>query len=119
MRGREAVVGFAATAKSENQARIIAGAVQMLARQPATEPLVEVSAPGPLMGHSRRGVAVAAAPLDYVAWTERVATFAGRPELKNSSLTLWINGAFSTWAKRELAAAGWTVRESPDQTKGR
>jgi hypothetical protein len=119
VRGRDAVVGFAATARSENQARIIAGAVQMLARQHATEPLVELSAPGPLMGRTRRGVSVAAAPLDYVAWTERVATFARRPELKNASLTLWISGAFSPWAKRELAAAGCTVRENPDQVKAR
>jgi len=50
--------------------------------------------------------------VDYVSWTERVASFAKNPEfLAIPQRTLWITGKLSPRAKKELEAAGWTVHE--------
>lgn len=109
--GRDQVVAFAATATSEDQARLINGAVQMLARYHATvEPLAQLAAPGPVIGRDRDGSLVVAAPLDYVAWTERMSLFARRSELQAKRRLAWITGDFSPRAKQELEAAGWTLR---------
>ena len=37
----------------------------------------------------------------------------GRPDLKAKERTVWLTGTLSPRAKRELAAAGWTVRAEP------
>jgi hypothetical protein len=109
--GRDQIVVFAARAQTEDAARLAASAATMLATSHAAQPLARVSAPGPLAGRKRDGALIVPAPLDYVAWTERVATFAKRPELRAKSRTAWVTGTVSPRAKTEMAAAGWTVRE--------
>lgn len=114
VKGRDQVVTFAAAAGTEDRARLIVEAVGMLARHHATvEPLVQVSAPGPIVARTKAGALLVPAPLDYVPWTESVAKFAGRPDLKLKERTVWLTGTLSPRAKRGLAAAGWTVREEP------
>jgi hypothetical protein len=113
VKGRDQVVAFAAAAASEDRARLIVGVAQMLARYHATiEPLAQVSAPGPIIARTRAGVVLVPAPLDYVPWTEPVAAFARRPDLKAKERTVWLTGKLSPVAKREFAAAGWTIREA-------
>jgi hypothetical protein len=51
------------------------------------------------------------APLDYVAWTERVARLSKRKDLAGTPRVVWIPGTFSPRAKKELAAAGWALHE--------
>jgi hypothetical protein len=111
LRGREQIVAFASRAPSEDVARIVGGAVAMLLDQHKKAPLTQVSAPGPIVGRGRDGALIVPAPVDHVAWTERAARFARRPELAAKSRTVWISGHFSPRAKKELAAAGWTTRE--------
>jgi hypothetical protein len=117
--GREQIVAFAGRAPSEDAARLAASAAAMLAAYHAAHPLVQVSAPGPLAGRGRDGAVIVPAPLDYVAWTERVAAFARRPELRAKSRTAWVTGTVSPRAKTEMAAAGWGVREGPQPATAR
>jgi hypothetical protein len=110
--GREQIVAFAARAPNEDLARIIAGAAAMLQSYHSwIQPLAQVAAPGPIVGRTGDGSPIVPAPLDYVAWTERVATFAKRADLSAKSRTAWIGGAFSPRARREFAAAGWAIQE--------
>jgi len=72
-------VALAANAASEDQAHFIAEAMQMLVRfQTTAEPLDTVTARGTVTARTRRGAVVVPAPVDYVAWTQRVAEFARR-----------------------------------------
>lgn len=112
VKGRDQVVAYAATAASEDQARLIVKAVDMLARYHATaQPLVQLAAPGPIVARTKTGTTLVGAPLDYVAWTEQAGTFAHRPDLKAKDRTLWLTGTFSPRAKQEFQAARWTLRE--------
>src|SRR5439155_10125502 len=77
--GRDAVVIFAAAARTQDETRFVAGAVNMLARyHEAVAPIAQVSAPGPILGRTVAGTLVVPVPVDYIAWTERVARFPHR-----------------------------------------
>ena len=110
--GRDAVVALAANAASEDQAHFIAEAMQMLVRYQTTAgPLNTVTARGTVTARTRRGAVVVPAPVDYVAWTQRVAEFARRSDLKASERSVWLTGQMSSRARRELTTAGWRVHE--------
>jgi len=51
------------------------------------------------------------APVDYVSWTERVARFANRDDLKAAERSIWLTGKMSPRARREFEALGWKVNE--------
>jgi hypothetical protein len=111
--GRPAVVALAATATTEDQARFLANAVEMLAAQQQTvTPLAQLAASGTVIGRTQSGAPIVPGPVDYVAWTERVAGFAGRPDLQGTAGSLWITGLMSPEAKRQFAALGWTVYQN-------
>ena len=112
VKGRDQVVAFATAARSEDHARMIVGAMNMLARyHTGGQPLQQIYAPGPIFARTKAGGALVAAPLDYIVWTEPVAAFARRPEVKAKEKTVWVTGTFSQQARRQLEAAGWTLRE--------
>ena len=111
--GRPAVVALAATATTEDQARFLANAVEMLAAQQQTgAPLAQVGASGTVIGWTPGGAPLVPAAVDYVAWTERVAGFAGRPDLQGTAGSLWITGRMSPEAQRQFAALGWTIHQN-------
>jgi hypothetical protein len=113
LQGLPAVVQFAAVAKTEDEARLAAAAVNVLARYHETvAALAHVSAPGPILGHTAAGTLVAAAPVDYVAWTERAARFAERDDLKAPERILWLSGRTSPRAQKELEARRWKLFET-------
>jgi hypothetical protein len=118
--GREHVVAFAGRAETEDIARLTAGAVAMLhAHHAKGQPLAQILAPGPIAGRRRDGSVFVPVPLDYVAWSERVARFAKRKDFEGSARVAWIPGAFSPRAKKELTASGWTLREGTPPAAGR
>jgi hypothetical protein len=118
VKGRDQIVAFASAVGNEDRARLIVAAAEMLARYHATvEPLLEVSAPGPIVARTKSGGLLVPAPIVYVAWTEPVAKFASRADLKAKQRTVWLTGALSPRAKQQFAAAGWTVREGPTPTR--
>ena len=108
--GRPEVGTLAATATTEEQARFVAHSVGMLLQHhTAVKPLASLAAPGPVVGRTRDGALVVPAPLDYVAWTERAAQFAGRTDLAAKERGIWLTGELSPRTRRELAAAGWAI----------
>jgi hypothetical protein len=110
--GREHVVAFAGHAQSEDIARLTAGAVAMLqAHHAKGQPLAQILVPGPIAARGRDGSLVVPVPLDYVAWTDRVARFAKRRDFEGKARVALIPGAFSPRAKKDLTAGGWTLRE--------
>jgi hypothetical protein len=111
--GRPAVIALAATATTEDQARFLASAVEMLAAQQQTgEALAQLGASGPVIGWTSAGAPLVPGAVDYIAWTERVAEFAGRPDLQGMAGSLWITGRLSPEAQRQFAALGWTIHQN-------
>ena len=108
VKGRAAVVALAATARSEEQARFLATAVRLLGKAKALE---EMTATGTVVGREQGGGIVVPAPVDYVSWTERVARFANRDDLKAAERSIWLTGNMSPRARREFEALGWKVNE--------
>jgi hypothetical protein len=111
--GLSSVVGFGAIAKTQDEARMVASAVNMLARYHETvRPIARVTAPGPILGFTASGALVVVMPADYVAWTERVARFANREDLRAPERIAWISGRYSPRAWHELEKRGWSLFES-------
>ena len=112
VKGREEVATLAASAATEDQARFIAESLQMLAHYHKTiTPVSAISGSGPVMARDPGGAVVVPAPVDYVAWTQRVAEFARRPDLKAQRRGIWLTGEVSPRARRELTGLGWRVHE--------
>jgi hypothetical protein len=111
-KGRTDVIPWALTAKSDAQARFIAGAVMMLAdHHKAEEPITELRVSGTLLGRTKAGTLVVPAPVDYVSWTERVGAFAKRPDLAARNRQIWVTGTLSPRAHEELTRHHWVTRE--------
>jgi hypothetical protein len=110
--GRDAAAKLAGSVASEDQARFIAEGIQMLVRYHTTvEPLGTLTGQGTVTARTRRGAVVVPAPVDYIAWTQRVAEFVRRPDLKASQRSVWLTGQLSPRARHEITTAGWTVHE--------
>jgi hypothetical protein len=109
--GRADVVEFAAGARTEAEARFIAAAVNMLTAVHTTTPLATVSPHGTVVGRTQGGAVFVPAPVDYIAWTEGVATFARRADLQARERTLVTTGRRSPRAAKELTSQGWNVNE--------
>jgi hypothetical protein len=108
--GRPAVVALAATATTEDQARFLASAVEMLAAHHQTvEPITAVMAQGTVIGRTQSGALLVPGAVDYVAWTDKVAGVAGRTDLQGATGSIWITGRMSPAAQPQFAALGWTV----------
>jgi hypothetical protein len=111
--GLASIVSFATIAKTQDETRMVAGAVNMLARYHETvRPIARVTAPGPILGYTGNGALIVVMPADYVAWTERIGRFAQRADLRAPERIGWISGQFSPRARRELEGRGWTLSES-------
>ncbi len=112
VKGREEVAKLAASAATEDQARFFAESLQMLAHYHKTiTPVSTVAGSGPIVARDSSGTVVVPAPVDYVAWTQRVAEFARRPDLKAQQRGVWLTGQQSPRARRELSGLGWMVHE--------
>jgi hypothetical protein len=107
------VIDFAAAAKTQDETRLVAGAVNMLARyHEGTQRIAQVTAPGPIIARTVTGALLVPAPVDYVAWTQRSARFAQRDDLKAPQRTAWLSGQMSPRARKQCEGQGWTVFES-------
>jgi hypothetical protein len=110
--GRPDVIAWALTAESETQARFMAGSVAILARHHQTAaPIARVKVAGTVLGETAGGAVVVPAAVDYISWTERIATFAGRPDLAVKDRRVWLAGRLSPRARQELTARKWTIEE--------
>jgi hypothetical protein len=106
------IVALASTAESEDQARFLAGCLNMLANYHQSQtPLVRIIARGTVIGRDRAGVIIVPAEVDYVSWTKRTSYFANRPDLVSAKRTAWLSGQMSPLGKKNFQALGWSVRE--------
>jgi hypothetical protein len=117
--GRTDVIPWALTAQSDVQARFMAGAVLILAAYHKTQdPIAKLRVAGTLVGERNAGGVVVPAPVDYVAWTERVARFAARPDLASRDRQIWLTGRLSPRAREELTKSRWGLRENVQSIMG-
>jgi hypothetical protein len=110
--GRPDVIAWALTANSETQARFMAGSVAILARHHQATPITTIQVAGTVLGETADGTVVVPAAVDYVSWTERVATFASRPDLAGAKARrLWLAGKLSPRTRQELLTRQWIIEE--------
>jgi hypothetical protein len=69
------------------------------------------------VGVTQTGVVVPAA-IDYLAWTQAAADFAGRAELTGKDKILLLTGRASKTATQQLGAHGWRVEVAPPLGNG-
>ena len=111
--GRDAVVAFAAAARTQDECRFAAGSINMLARyHEGVAPIAQVSAPGPILGRTAAGALVLATPVDYVSWIERVGVAANRPDLQAPEKVFFVSGRMTPLAQKEFTKRGWKIYES-------
>ena len=109
--GRAAVIDFAGSLVTESQARFMTHALRMLIDyHEKNTPIIALAALGPVVGQDRDGRLILPAPVDYVAWTGRVASFATSPALEMPQRTIWLAGKMSPRAREEFEELGWTVQ---------
>jgi hypothetical protein len=105
------VAELASSAESEVQARFLTDAVGMLVTLNRRTPLARLSATRTVVGFGRDGSVLVPAPVDYVSWTRRIATFATRPDLAARKKVALLTGQMSPMAKRHFRALGWIIYE--------
>jgi hypothetical protein len=111
--GRDAVLIFAAAARTQPETRFMAGAVGMLARyHESVAPIAQVSAPGPILGRTAGGALVVPMPVDYIAWIKRVAQFPQRPDIQAPEHVGFVSGRLSPLAEKEFTKRGWKLYEA-------
>ena len=113
VQGLDSIVIFGAVARTQDECRFVAGATNMLARyHEAVAPIAQVTAPGPILGRTADGTLVLPAPVDYVAWLERVAMAANRPDLQAPEKVFFVSGRLTPLAQKGLSKRGWKLFES-------
>jgi hypothetical protein len=125
-RGREAFINFALQAHDEGSANFMQNTAEILAAyQQTVSPIQEIAAPGIILARAANGTVLIPFPLDYGVWTvraERVVknTLAGyQTSSQNPArFELWVTGAVSPLARRQLEALGITVVENVDRRIG-
>jgi len=107
------VVDLASTAQSEDQARFLADALDMLASYHQKQtPLTSMVGEGTIFGRDRSGVLIIPVEVDYVVWTPRTAYFASRPDLVAQKRAIWLSGKMSPLAKKNFESRGWRINEN-------
>ena len=107
------VVTLAGSAESEDQARFLADALDVLARYNDTQgPLAKIVAKGTIMGRDGGGLLIVPVEADYVVWTKRAAYFANRPDLATPKRAIWLSGRMSPIARKHFESLGWVIREN-------
>ncbi len=112
--GRRAAAVAIANVMTEYQARFLVTSVHMLDQwSQQKSPITRIQVPGVLVARDQNGTAILPAPVDYLSWTQRIAGFATDPQLMAlRNRVLWITGKMTPLARQQLAANGWSVRES-------
>lgn len=118
--GRDALVGFAAEAQTQDEVYFMTGAVTLLARlhQGAT-PLTRVSAPGPLLGHTAENGLALPMPVDLVSWVEALSADLERQEFQAPAKATFVTGRASALARTNLSSRGWRLTENFDPKAAR
>jgi hypothetical protein len=116
VQGRGNVVSLMGGVETESQARFLATSIRMLADyHEKKKPITAMAVPGPVIARDQDGALILPAPVDYVSWTKRVASFAKHPSFQKArQRVLWITGQMSPRAKQEFEANGWTIHQGEE-----
>lgn len=124
-RGRDDFIRFALAAHDEETANFFQNMAEILRSYHETvSPIQEIRVPGVLVARAANGAALVPFPLDYGVWStraERVVqkSLAGRPgRPKPERIELWVTGAMSPLARRQLQARGILVMENVGRRSG-
>jgi hypothetical protein len=110
-KGRGEVLALAASLHTPDQVAFLVRAIGVMADRNEQQPVAEILAQDPIVARQQSGQLVAVVPADTLAWTERIAAFARRPDLAAPQRAFWISGRASSRARNELEALGWAVHE--------
>jgi hypothetical protein len=108
--GRQDVLALAASCSNRRQADFLAMALGMVAERHAAgnSPIEKMEVIGRLPAVTEvSGALLVPAPVDYVSWTEEVAGFAMREDLRDRQPILLHTGAISPVAAKGLETHGW------------
>ena len=116
VQGRGDMVALMGSVETESQARFLATSIRMLAGyHEKQKPITAMTVPGPVIARDQDGALIIPAPVDYLSWTERVASFATYPSFQAArQRQLWLSGQMSPRAKQGFEANGWTIRAGQD-----
>jgi hypothetical protein len=103
----------ASTVESEDQARFLTNAAEMLAKYHQTQtPLTRIITQRTIVGRDRTGAIIVPAEVDYVVWTPRMASFANRTDLSAQKRIIFLSGRMSPSAEKNFESLGWTINEN-------
>lgn len=107
------VVALTGNVRSEDEARFLCRGVELLGRyQAQIAPFGELRAFGRIPGGvTADGTLVISAPVEVIAWTELVASFAGRLTGKDLKPVICTPALITKPAAAQLAALGWQVQK--------
>ncbi len=112
-RGCESLVRLAGKMENYDQARFLVAATGLLATyHHRAAPLSSVESRGRLaVGLTSPGLLVLAAPVDCLAWTDKLVEFGNRSDFRASRREILITGSATSRTRQELSARGWALRE--------
>jgi hypothetical protein len=112
-RGRDNLVRLAGKMENRDQARFLVAAIELLtAYHQRVAPLSPVESRDRLaLGLTSAGLLILAVPVDCLAWTDRLAEFGSRSDLRASRREILITGGATSRTRQELSSRGWMIRE--------
>lgn len=112
--GRADAVALAADCLDRQQARFLEETLRLMAKRQASgaPKIKEIKLLGRVPAAvDSSGALVLALPVDYVSWTQEVADFVNREDIKGLNPQILHTGAFSPIAEKELSSRGWALRK--------
>ena len=108
------------TAVNDEERRLLAASVQMLARLSLTGvPFRELVARRTDVGVTPGGAPVLPTVVDFLSWTDQIARIASQRDLHAPRRGLWLSGRMSPRAQYGLSELGWAIHEAPTLTGAR
>jgi hypothetical protein len=111
--GRRAAAVELGNIMTEYQARFIVTSLHMINQWgQQRSPITEVRIQGILVAHDQNGANIVPAPIDYLSWTARIASFATDPILLGMHhRVIWIPSQMTPLAQQQLATNGWQIKQ--------
>ncbi len=116
-RGCDNLIRLAGKMENYDQARFLVAATGLLAAYHRREaPLSSVDSRDRLaIGLTSAGLLLLPAPVDCLAWTDKLVEFGNRSDFRGSRREILITGSATSRTRQELSARGWALREGFQQ----
>ncbi len=108
--GKAGIMDLVLSVASVDQARFVAGTLQMLRRYHEQIKAIEaLTVAGTVVGRTADAATVIAAPVDYLSLSESFAHFAGRQEFRGGKVDFHIAGQATAAVRQKLKDQGWQL----------